>query len=65
MTAPVLSHRLEQELIKRHLVPDGCRFLSVEIEVGRPITMRFIKYPNAEELGRLGEALSAAAGSDT
>ena len=55
------SRRLEKELIDRKLVPDGCRFLSLVIEVGRPITMHLEKFPDVIELVQLGDALKAAA----
>jgi hypothetical protein len=55
------SRRLERELLARHLVPDGCRFLSLVIEVGRPIVITLQKYPTEQEIGELGDALKAAA----
>jgi hypothetical protein len=55
------SRRLERELLARHLVPDGCRFLSLVIEANRPIVITLQKYPTEQEMRELGDALKAAA----
>jgi hypothetical protein len=60
MAQLIHSHRLEKELQARDLVPTGCRFMSLVIEAGRPIVITLQKYPNDEELQRLGDAIKAA-----
>jgi len=54
------SRRLEKELTDRGLVPTGCRFLSLVIEAGKPVVITLQKFPDADEIGRLGAALAAA-----
>jgi hypothetical protein len=55
------SRRLEKELLARNLVPDGCRFIALVVEVNAAVVIKLEKYVTTDDMIHLAAALKAAA----
>jgi len=65
MKSAISNKRIADELVKRGLVPDGCRLLELSIGVSGAAFIRYERLIYGDELAKIAEALKSVAGDVT